>query len=84
MKKNVQNMKNVEVKEDTPTVKTDSEKLIEFVMSLTDTQVEKLVARLDLLETLRNMDENELLYSSVFLDKMFGDRGGTATASRRL
>lgn len=84
MKKELVNMENSAVKDTPNTVKTDSEKLIEYVMSLTDEQVEKLVKRLDLLETLRNMDDNELLYSEVFLGKLFGYRGGTATACRRL
>ena len=84
MKKIAQNMKNGEVKKDMPTVKTDSEKLIEFVMNLTDEEVEKLVKRLDLFETLRNMTDNELLYGATFLGKLFGYRGGTATACRRL
>lgn len=85
MKKEVVNMKNGEVKKDMPnTAKTDSEKLIEFVMNLTDEQVEKLVKRLDLLETLRDMNDNELLYGATFLGKLFGDSGGRATACRRL
>lgn len=85
MKKEVVNMKNGEVKKDMPnTVKTDSEKLIDFVMSLTDEQVAKLAKRLDLFETLRNMDDNELIYGATFLGKLFGDSGGRATACRRL
>lgn len=85
MKKELVNMENSAPMKDMPeTVKTDSEKLVEFVMSLTDEQVEKLVKRLDLLETLRNMSDNELLYCETFVGKLFGYRGGTATACRRL
>ena len=85
MKKELVNMENSAPTKDMPeTVKTDSEKLIEFVMKLNDREVARLSNRLQLLETLKTLTDNELLYCETFVGKLFGDRGGTATACRRL
>lgn len=47
------------------------QELLDYIMSLTPEQVEKVTQRMDLLEMVVNMNECEALYSTVFLGKMF-------------
>lgn len=50
---------------------TKTEELVQYVQSLTEEQVEKLLEHLPLLKQLTTMQEHELIYSETFLKKLF-------------
>lgn len=51
-------------------MKTKQE-LIDYIMSLTPEQVDKVVNRLDLLQKVVDMTEAEAIYSDTFISKLF-------------
>lgn len=54
--------------------KTAQDRLVDYIMNLTPAQVEKLEERLPLLEQLRDMSKNELLFAETFLGKVCGGK----------
>lgn len=48
--------------------------LVDYIMNLTPAQVEKLEERFSLLEQLRDMSRNELLFAETFLGKVCGGK----------
>lgn len=58
-------------------MKNAKQELIDFILSLNERQVDKILAHMGLLKTVVTMEECELVYSETFLSKMFG-KGETA------
>lgn len=54
--------------------KTAQDRLVEYIRNLTPAQVEKLEERFSLLEQLRDMSKNELLFAETFLGKVCGKK----------
>ena len=53
-------------------MKNANEALVEYGMSLTDEQVNKLMERLDLLKQLVSLTGTQLTYTETLLDRLFG------------
>lgn len=55
-------------------MKNAQDRLVDYIMNLTPAQVEKLVERFSLLEQLRDMSKNELIFAETFLGKVCGKK----------
>lgn len=47
--------------------------LVEFIWSLSAEQIDKIVAHLDILKSVANMSENEMIFTETFLNRLFGE-----------
>lgn len=51
--------------------KSSKQELLEYIEALTPEQVDKVIARLDLLKKCLEMDDNQAIYTNTFTGKLF-------------
>lgn len=51
--------------------KSSKQELLEYIKALTPEQVDKVIARLDLLKKCLEMDDNQAIYTNTFTGKLF-------------
>ena len=51
--------------------KSSKQELLEYIEALTPEQVDKVIARLDLLKKCLEMDDNQAIYTKTFTGKLF-------------
>lgn len=51
--------------------KSSKQELLEYIEALTPEQVDKVIARLDLLKKCLAMDDNQAIYTNTFTGKLF-------------
>jgi len=52
----------------------NTEKLVDYVKSLTPEQVDKIINRLPLLQQMLNLTDNQAIYTQTFTDLAFGTK----------
>lgn len=53
----------------------NTEKLVNYIKSLTPEQVDKIMNRLPLLQQMLNLTDNQAIYTQTFTDLAFGSKG---------